>query len=283
MELFVKHFSELTAQELYEIYRLRVSVFVVEQKCCYQEVDDADENAYHVWLRDKDGIEAYARVLPRGATFPEVSIGRVIAVKRRCGLGKQIVAAAIGTAKEKLHADKITIEAQTYVKKTVRELRLLPDVRRILGGRHPARTDAARPDEIRKSPFQMEGRFFVAFYLREKGATARSFASRCAMGAIVRCGFGVRRLRRLMNLGATCGNSARESTSSSLLAMVLVLLAVLGKLGLQKVGGAAGDDVLGLDARLGADLFVDRFRAACRIRRAAWPWTPWGPSCSAHR
>ena len=68
MELFVKHFSELTAQELYEIYRLRVSVFVVEQKCCYQEVDDADENAYHVWLRDKDGIEAYARVLPRGAT-----------------------------------------------------------------------------------------------------------------------------------------------------------------------------------------------------------------------
>ena len=60
---------------------------------------------------------AYARVLPRGATFQEVSIGRVIAVKRRCGLGKQIVAAAIDTAKEKLHADKITIEAQTYVKK----------------------------------------------------------------------------------------------------------------------------------------------------------------------
>ena len=112
MELFVKHFSELTARELYEIYKLRVSVFVVEQKCCYQEVDDADKDAYHVWLRDEDGIEAYARVLRRGATFPEVSIGRVIAVKRRCGLGKQSVA-----AKEKLHADKITIEAQTYVKK----------------------------------------------------------------------------------------------------------------------------------------------------------------------
>ena len=116
MELFVKHFSELTAQELYEIYRLRVSVFVVEQKCCYQEVDDADKDAYHVWLRDEDGIEAYARVLPRGATFPEVSIGRVIAVKRRCGLGKQIVAAAIGTATEKLHA-RIADLAQTYVKK----------------------------------------------------------------------------------------------------------------------------------------------------------------------
>ena len=116
MELVIKHFSELTAQELFEIYKLRVSVFVVEQKCYYQEVDDADRDAYHVWLRDEDGIEAYARVLPRGATFPEVSIGRVIAVKRRCGLGRRIVAAAIDTAKSGLHADRITIEAQTYVK-----------------------------------------------------------------------------------------------------------------------------------------------------------------------
>ena len=44
MELFVKHFSELSAQELFEIYKLRVSVFVVEQKCYYQEVDDADSS-----------------------------------------------------------------------------------------------------------------------------------------------------------------------------------------------------------------------------------------------
>lgn len=103
MELFVKHFSELNAQELFEIYKLRVSVFVVEQKCYYQEVDDADKTAYHVWLRDGDGIQAYARVLPCGAAFPEVAIGRVLAVKRRCGLGSRIVAAAI--------------EAQTYARK----------------------------------------------------------------------------------------------------------------------------------------------------------------------
>ena len=117
MELFVKHFSELSAQELFEIYKLRVSVFVVEQKCYYQEVDDADKVAYHVWLRDGDGIQAYARVLSCGATFPEVAIGRVLAVKRRCGLGSRIVAAAIDTAKERLHADTITIEAQTYARK----------------------------------------------------------------------------------------------------------------------------------------------------------------------
>ena len=116
MEQIVKHFSALSAQELFEIYRLRVSVFVVEQKCPYQEVDDADRAAYHVWLRDADGIAAYARVLPPGAAFPTAAIGRVIAVKRRCGLGSRIVAAAIDVAETKLHADVITIEAQAYAR-----------------------------------------------------------------------------------------------------------------------------------------------------------------------
>lgn len=116
MELVVKHFSELTAKELFEIYKLRVSVFVVEQKCPYQEVDDADRTAYHLWLKDADGIEAYARVLPQGAAFPTAAIGRVITVKRRCGLGGKIVEAAIRVAKATLHADKLTIEAQVYAR-----------------------------------------------------------------------------------------------------------------------------------------------------------------------
>lgn len=116
MELVVKHFSELTAEELFEIYKLRVSVFVVEQNCPYQEVDDADKAAYHLWLKGDDGIEAYARLLPAGTAFPTAAIGRVIAVKRRLGLGSRIVSAAIDLAKEKYRADKITIEAQTYAR-----------------------------------------------------------------------------------------------------------------------------------------------------------------------
>ena len=116
MELVVKHFSELSAEELFEIYKLRVSVFVVEQKCPYQEVDDADRVAYHIWLKDENGIEAYARVLPQGVTFSTASLGRVIAVKRRCGLGSKIVGAAIDVAKTKLCAEKITIEAQEYAR-----------------------------------------------------------------------------------------------------------------------------------------------------------------------
>lgn len=116
MELIVKHFSELSAEELFEIYKLRVSVFIVEQSCPYQDIDDADKSAYHVWLRDEDGIEAYARVLPAGVAFPTAAFGRVIAVKSRCGLGTKIVAAAIETARDKLGADVITIEAQVYAR-----------------------------------------------------------------------------------------------------------------------------------------------------------------------
>ncbi len=122
MELTVKQFSELSANELYDIYKLRCAVFVVEQNCVYQDIDEADKLAYHLWLSDESSITAYARVLPKGVTFPEVSLGRVIAVKRRMGLGTKIVREAVRVAKEKFGADCITIEAQTYARKLYENL-----------------------------------------------------------------------------------------------------------------------------------------------------------------
>ena len=122
MRLLIKQFSELTTEELFAIYKLRVSVFVVEQKCAYQEVDEADKAAYHIWLEDDNGIEAYLRLMPEGVVRPETSLGRVIAVKRRCGMGSRIVSEGIRFAKEKLAAKEIVIEAQTYVKKLYESL-----------------------------------------------------------------------------------------------------------------------------------------------------------------
>ena len=116
MELCVKRFDQLTLDELYDIMELRVAVFVVEQTCPYPEIDGRDKGAYHVFLRDEGGIQAYLRVLDRGVSFPEVSIGRVIAVKRRQGLGTEILRAGIRTAVEKFGADAIRIEAQTYAR-----------------------------------------------------------------------------------------------------------------------------------------------------------------------
>lgn len=48
MQLVAKSFSQLTTDELFEIYRVRVAVFVVEQNCAYQEVDLTDKLSYHL-------------------------------------------------------------------------------------------------------------------------------------------------------------------------------------------------------------------------------------------
>ena len=116
MELCVKRFSELTKEELYAILKLRVSVFVVEQSCPYMELDDRDQAAIHVFLREKGEIQAYLRVMDRGVSSEQVSIGRVIAVKRRCGLGTEVLRAGIRTAAEEFKADSIYLEAQTYAR-----------------------------------------------------------------------------------------------------------------------------------------------------------------------
>lgn len=116
MELVVKRFSELTAGELYEILKVRVAVFVVEQNCPYQELDDKDFKSLHVYLKDEYGIQAYLRVVDRGVTFDEVSIGRVLTVKRSCGLGSKIFSEGIRLARSRMNADVIKIEAQSYAK-----------------------------------------------------------------------------------------------------------------------------------------------------------------------
>ena len=116
MELTVKHFNELSTRELHDIYSVRTAVFVVEQNCPYQEMDDADLHAYHVWLRDSGGIQAYLRVLPKGARLDEVSLGRVLTVKRGAGLGNELMRAGIRVAQEKFAASIIVLEAQVYAR-----------------------------------------------------------------------------------------------------------------------------------------------------------------------
>ena len=81
METIVKQFNELTVGELYEILKLRVEVFVVEQTCAYQDLDDIDQEAYHVYLRNEEGIVAYLRVIDKDKRLDEVSIGRVISLR----------------------------------------------------------------------------------------------------------------------------------------------------------------------------------------------------------
>ena len=116
MKAVVKHFKELTTQELYAILKLRAEVFVVEQNCVYQDVDDVDLDAYHVYFKEEGEIVAYLRVVDKGKRLDEVSIGRVISLKRRQGLGSELLKAGLAVAKEKYGAKKVKIGAQAYAK-----------------------------------------------------------------------------------------------------------------------------------------------------------------------
>lgn len=117
MELHVKRFQEFTPDELYGVMKLRVDVFVCEQKCLAPELDDRDQDAVHVWFSDEDGAQAYLRVLAPGVehkTYP--AIGRVLTSKksRGTGLGGKLLAEGIRVTKEIYGDVPIYLEAQVY-------------------------------------------------------------------------------------------------------------------------------------------------------------------------
>lgn len=119
MKFFLKSFNELTLTELYDMLKLRCAVFVIEQNCNYQDMDDKDQLSWHLIGFEDNKLVACTRILPKGISYPEVSIGRVIVDKayRGTGAGKEIMKLAIDHAKKVLNADEIVISAQCYLEK----------------------------------------------------------------------------------------------------------------------------------------------------------------------
>lgn len=124
MQVKLKSFDDLTSREVYEILRLRVDVFVVEQACPYPEIDGKDYDAIHIYLENQGQILAYARVYEEEG---QVHLGRVIAKERRKGHATLILKEAIKAAKEKYQTRKIIIEAQTYAKKLYENVGFVED------------------------------------------------------------------------------------------------------------------------------------------------------------
>lgn len=116
MDLIIKRFEDLTTRELYDLLQVRVAVFVVEQDCPYQELDGKDLFSYHIFYKENGCIQAYLRVVDPNPSCDKVAIGRVLTVRRGSGLGKKVMLAGIRVAQERLGADNIYIEAQTYAK-----------------------------------------------------------------------------------------------------------------------------------------------------------------------
>ncbi|MBN1117622.1 MAG: GNAT family N-acetyltransferase [Bacteroidales bacterium] len=129
MDWIIKKYKDLTINELYQILALRARVFVVEQHCIYNDLDDQDQSAVHIFKQGNNKVEAYLRILPEHFRFPEYSIGRVVVDResRKNGFGREIMHEAINYLVNTTGAEKIRISAQSYLEKFYRNLGFEPD------------------------------------------------------------------------------------------------------------------------------------------------------------
>ncbi len=112
-------FTSLTTAQLYALLRLRAEVFVVEQNCVYQDLDDKDQPALHLLGTTEDGrLAAYTRLLDRGISYPDyASIGRVITAPfaRGQGLGRPLMEASLQALFTAYGVQPVKISAQAHL------------------------------------------------------------------------------------------------------------------------------------------------------------------------
>ena len=122
--IITKTFSELDTEDLYQILRLRSEVFVVEQDCVYQDIDNKDRNAIHLYYKENDQIVAYTRIFKAGDYYENPCIGRVVVSKKNRGndLGKKIMIDSMEYIKQNIKGEKIELSAQKYLDKFYKDL-----------------------------------------------------------------------------------------------------------------------------------------------------------------
>ena len=112
-------FEQLTTHQLYDLLKLRVDVFVVEQNCPYPELDNCDHLAgtHHLLGYHNDELVAYLRLLPPGTTYANSSIGRVLtaASARGTGAGHELIQQGLEYAEQLWPNQTIDIGAQSHL------------------------------------------------------------------------------------------------------------------------------------------------------------------------
>jgi ElaA protein len=115
--------DDLAPSDVYATMALRQQVFVVEQRCAFQDADGLDTRAWHLlgWIESGTAhlLAAYLRVVDPGAKYGEPSLGRIVTAPstRGTGLGRLLVAEGIARTSA-LHPDvPIRIGAQCYLER----------------------------------------------------------------------------------------------------------------------------------------------------------------------
>ena len=114
MTLVTKFFQELSTTELYELLKSRAEIFVVEQNCVYQDLDDKDYQSLHVFYEEEGKVIAYLRAFEKDASTKTIQMGRVLTLTHGNGLGRSLLKEGIKQIKEIFSPSSIYIEAQCY-------------------------------------------------------------------------------------------------------------------------------------------------------------------------
>jgi ElaA protein len=113
MKIHKKQFEELDLHSLYNILKLRNEVFIVEQNCPYQDIDDKDQQSIHIFSEVEGKIISYLRIIPE--IVP--AIGRLVVRQdfRNKGHARKLMLKAIEEIKPELKKKEIKLQAQFYL------------------------------------------------------------------------------------------------------------------------------------------------------------------------
>ncbi len=128
LQFSFKAFAELNPHELYAYLQLRSEVFVVEQNCVYQDLDDKDQASLHVFVRQENKLVACARIVPAHTSYPDISIGRVIVSEayRKQQLGHELMRYCIEQIHSRFGPQKIVLSAQAHLQNFYKKHNFVP-------------------------------------------------------------------------------------------------------------------------------------------------------------
>ncbi len=115
----IKSWEDLSPQEIHDMVKLRIDVFIVEQACAYEELDGLDPSCVHVIGKNHEGnVVATARIASKGLIYELPSIGRVAVSKnyRMGGNGRVLMEKSMAHILENLGEPSIKIAAQQYLR-----------------------------------------------------------------------------------------------------------------------------------------------------------------------
>lgn len=137
-------FNQLSLEQLYQIIKLRVDIFVVEQDCPYSDLDNLDQQCRHLFATENNQVLAYTRLIPPGLVHKgsllsnQAAIGRVVISEPARGrkLGYELMQRSIDAVWEETPNIPIKIGAQQHLEnfysklgfKTISDMYLEDDI-----------------------------------------------------------------------------------------------------------------------------------------------------------